>query len=203
MNSDKYKTLKKASPEAIIKDRGSKFLAYGFPVETESEVKDILEELWQQHPKASHICYAWQLGKRYEHYRANDDGEPNNSAGMPIYGQLQAANLTNCLVTVVRYYGGVNLGVGGLISAYKASAKMTLETGTHVMRTIKSKLLLNFDYPRMNDVMRIIKEENLNILDQELYLDCKITLAVRENKVETIKNRFEVIKGITCKLLTD
>ncbi|MEH6408183.1 MAG: YigZ family protein [Leeuwenhoekiella sp.] len=158
-NSDHYKTITKDAPETLFKDRSSKFVGYAFHVTSEEMVKEKLDELHEQHPKASHICYAWQLGKRYEHFRANDDGEPNNSAGMPIYGQLQSFELTEALVAVVRYYGGTNLGVGGLIHAYKTSAQITLEGAKIVSKTIKSDLVLEFDYPLINNVMRIIKEK--------------------------------------------
>lgn len=169
----------------------------------EEEVKHQLEKLWETHAKASHVCYAWQLGKNYEHYRANDDGEPNNSAGMPIYGQIQAAELTQTLVAVVRYYGGTNLGVGGLITAYKTAAKMTLEAGKIVSCTIKADLQLSFEYPKMNDVMRIIKEENLEITSQELYLDCKIIIAVRLKELNSIQERFDAVYGIEVRNLTN
>jgi len=196
LQTDSYKTLAAPSPESLFKDRGSKFIGYGFHIKTEEEAKEKLEQLWKQHAKASHICYAWQLGERYEHYRANDDGEPGNSAGMPIYGQLQSADVTQVLVAVVRYYGGVNLGVGGLITAYKTSAHLTLEAGKIVTRTIKLILRLKFEYPLMNVVMRIIKEQNLKIAEQTMHLDCTIDLAIREGKLPKIQQRFEAIHGI-------
>ncbi|WP_031428815.1 IMPACT family protein [Flavimarina sp. Hel_I_48] len=201
MQKDTFKTLAAPSPESLVKDRGSKFLGYGYPITTEEESKERLEQLWKQHPKASHICYAWQLGKRYEHYRANDDGEPNNSAGMPIYGQLQSAGITNVLVAVVRYYGGTNLGVGGLITAYKTCAQLTLESGNIVTRTIKITLRLQFEYALMNVAMRIIKEQNLKITDQQMHLNCTIDLAVRELKLAKIKARFEAIHGMAVEVL--
>ncbi len=201
--SDHYKTIAKPAPETLFKDKGSKFYGYAFKVTTEDEVKDKLEELWQNHNKASHICYAWQLGKRYEHYRANDDGEPSNSAGMPIYGQLQSFDVTQVLVAVVRYYGGTNLGVGGLINAYRTSAQMTLEGAQIVNRTIKTELELKFGYDLMNNVMRVIKEKNLVIKDQDMHLDCKIILAIRETDLNQIKERFDAIFGVKTKVLKD
>ena len=195
--------MAKPAPETLFKDKGSKFYGYAFRVTTEDAVKEKLEELWQKHNKASHICYAWQLGKRYEHYRANDDGEPSNSAGMPIYGQLQSFEVTQVLVAVVRYYGGTNLGVGGLINAYRTSAQITLEGAKIVNRTIKTELQLKFGYDLMNNVMRVIKEKNLAIKNQEMHLDCKITLAIRETDLNTIKERFDAIYGVKTKILND
>jgi uncharacterized YigZ family protein len=203
LQKDSYKTLAAPTPESLFKDRGSKFIGYGFHIKTEEAAKEQLDQLWKQHSKASHICYAWQLGERYEHYRANDDGEPGNSAGMPIYGQLQSVGITQALIAVVRYYGGVNLGVGGLITAYKTSAQLTLEEGKIVTRTIKQVLRLKFEYPLMNIVMRIIKEQNLKIADQTMHLNCTIDLAVREGKLPKIKQRFEVIYGIQIEILKD
>ena len=195
--------MAKPAPETLFKDKGSKFYGYAFRVTTEDAVKEKLEELWQKHNKASHICYAWQLGKRYEHYRANDDGEPSNSAGMPIYGQLQSFEVTQVLVAVVRYYGGTNLGVGGLINAYRTSAQITLEGAKIVNHTIKTELQLKFGYDLMNNVMRVIKEKNLAIKNQEMHLDCKITLAIRETDLNTIKERFDAIYGVKTKILND
>ena len=201
--ADSYKTLAKAAPETIFKDRGSKFIGYAFHVKTEEDIKLCLENLRSDHAKASHVCYAWQLGKGYDHFRANDDGEPNNSAGMPIYGQLQSFDLTQTLVAVVRYYGGTNLGVGGLIHAYKTSAQITLEGAKIVRKSIKTTIAVSFDYPLMNKVMRIIKEENLNIKKQDMHLDCKITLEVRNNKINQIKDRLEAIFGTKTEILDD
>nr|MBX2827880.1 YigZ family protein [Flavobacteriaceae bacterium] len=165
---DTYKTITKPSPEALFKDRGSKFFGYAFPVRNEEEIKDHLEQLKKEHHTARHWCYAWQLGNDYSSYRANDDGEPSNSAGMPIYGQLQAFDLTNTLVVVVRYFGGTKLGVGGLIQAYRAGAQMALEASEIIEKTIDEEFLIRFDYPEMNVVMRIIKEQSLNLVQQEM-----------------------------------
>ena len=147
MEQDTYKTLIKPSAEVLFKERGSKFFGYAYPVKNEEEIKQYLDELKKQHHTARHFCYAWQLGNNYEHYRANDDGEPSNSAGMPIYGQLQSFNITNCLVVVVRYFGGTKLGVGGLIQAYKTTAQLALEASKIVEKTIDDVFLVKFDYP--------------------------------------------------------
>ena len=198
-NKDSYKTIKGKGEPTLFKDRGSKFIGQAHPVSDENEIQSVLQDLTADHPKASHICYAWQLGYNYENYRANDDGEPSNSAGLPIYGQLQSFNLTNVLVTVIRYYGGTNLGVGGLIQAYKTSAQEAIEASHIVTRTIKQNLHLNFDYPLMHTVMRIIKEERLVVKKQDLGLECNFTLLIRQKDFKRLKDRFEVVYGINVK----
>lgn len=190
---DTYKTLTKDSPEVLFKDRNSKFFGYAFPVKTEEEVNEKLEDLKKQHHKARHWCYAWQFGKEEENfrYRANDDGEPSNSAGMPIYGQIQSFEVTNVLIVVVRYFGGVKLGVGGLINAYKTTAQLALEASDIITRTIDEVFVVKFDYPEMNKVMQVIKQQNLNVIDQKLELDCKIYISVRKNEAEEIFSKFD------------
>lgn len=177
---DTYKTITEASPESLFKDRGSKFFGYAFPVTSEGDIDNCIQQLKKQHHTARHWCYAWQLGKSYDRYRANDDGEPSNSAGMPIYGQLQAFDITNVLVVVVRYFGGTKLGVGGLIQAYKAAAQETLTHASIVEKTIDESLTITFEYPEMNTVMRIIKDEKLRIVSQEMQLSCEITMDIRQ-----------------------
>ncbi|MEZ4793938.1 MAG: YigZ family protein [Flavobacteriaceae bacterium] len=203
MEKDTYKTIEAATPEILFKEKGSKFYGYAFPVASEMEAKEHLETLKKQHHNARHWCYAWQLGKRYELYRANDDGEPSNSAGMPIYGQLQSFEVTNTLVVVVRYFGGTKLGVGGLIQAYRTAAQMALEKAAIVERTIDTEFVLTFDYPEMNTVMRIIKEENLTILHQQLELNCTITIAIRQNESERIFGLFEDTYKVYIQKLED
>ena len=203
MEKDTYKTIKKPSPEVLFKDRGSKFFGYAFPVTTEEEIKEHIDALKKQHHTARHWCYAWQLGKHYEHYRANDDGEPSNSAGMPIYGQLQSFEVTNILVVVVRYFGGTKLGVGGLIQAYKTAAQMALEASKIVELTIDDLYKLQFDYPEMNTVMRIIKEEDLTIVNQKLELNCEIQMAVRKKDSKKIFELFENTYKASIKKIED
>ena len=190
---DTYKTIAGPGEEVLLKEKNSKFYGYAFPVTSEEEAVIHLEELRKQHSKAGHWCYAWQIGKEEPRYRANDDGEPSNSAGMPIYGQIQSFNVTNILIVVVRYFGGVKLGVGGLISAYKTTAQMALENSKIISRTIDEIFLIHFDYPEMSIVMRTIKEHNLNVIDQDLGLDCKITIAVRKKDAEEMFNKFDSI----------
>ncbi len=191
IEKDTYKTLAEPSEETLFKEKGSKFFGYAFPVTSEDQVKEHIEDLKKQHHSARHWCYAWQLGKSYEHYRANDDGEPSNSAGMPIYGQLQSFDVTNVLVVVVRYFGGTKLGVGGLIQAYKTSAQMALEASKIVQRTIDETFILKFDYPEMNVVMRIINDEDISIVNRRMELKCEFEISVRKNEAERIFEIFE------------
>ena len=201
IEKDTYKTILKTSEEVLFKEKGSKFFGYAFPVTSEEEVKIHLDNLKKQHHSARHWCYAWQLGKSYEYYRANDDGEPSNSAGMPIYGQLQSFDLTNTLVVVVRYFGGTKLGVGGLIQAYKTAAQMALETCKIVERTIDETFLLKFEYPEMNTVMRIIKEEDITLKNQTMELNCEFEIAVRKKDAERVFELFENTYKVAIKRL--
>ena len=187
---DSYLTLTSPSQEVIFKDRSSKFLGYAFPIKTAEDVKPLIDALKKKHHAARHWCYAWQLGIDTIQYRANDDGEPSNSAGKPIYGQIQAFKLTNVLIVVVRYYGGINLGVGGLIQAYKTAAKMSLEEAKIIKKLIKENYALHFEYKDLNNVMRIIKELDAEILSQKMALDCQINIAIRKSEVAHFLNYF-------------
>lgn len=189
--NDLYKTIDFPSEEVLLKEKNSKFFGYAFPVTTEEEIKEILERLRKEHFSARHWCYAYQIGTEKIQYRANDDGEPNNSAGMPIYGQIQSFEVTNVLVVVVRYFGGVKLGVGGLISAYKTAAQMALENATIVEKTINKHFIISFGYAHMNKVMRIIKEKNLQIVSQKMEMDCEIEISIRKKNVQNLLDIFE------------
>ena len=182
IEKDTYKTVETITEPVLFKDKNSKFFGYLFPVLNEDAIKTHIEALKKEHHTARHWCYAYQLGTETITYRANDDGEPNNSAGMPIYGQIQSFEVTNVLIVVVRYFGGVKLGVGGLINAYKTTAQIALEASNIVEKTINTNYLISFDYKNMNKVMRIIKEKQLNIINQKLELDCQITISVRKNE---------------------
>ncbi len=199
MEKDTYKTILEASPDSLFKEKGSKFLGYAFPVTNENQVKEYINHLKKEHYNARHWCYAWQLGKSYESYRVNDDGEPSNSAGMPIFGQLQAYDVTNVLIVVVRYFGGTKLGVGGLMQAYKTAARLSLDASTIVQKTIDEYFILKFDYPEMNIVMRIIKEEKLSILNQKMELNCEINLAVRKKDAKRIFDLFQNTYKVSIK----
>ena len=194
---DTYKTIEQASEEVLFKDKSSKFYGYVFPVLNEDEVKTHIAELKKQHHTARHWCYAYQIGTETVVFRANDDGEPNNSAGMPIYGQIQSFEVTNVLVVVVRYFGGTKLGVGGLITAYKTTAQLALECSEIIEKTINIHFLLNFDYKNMNKVMRVIKEKNLDITNQKLELNCQIMLSVRKKEAHNVLEIFENLYEVT------
>ena len=187
---DTFKSIASPSTEILFKEKNSKFFGYAFPVTTEDEIKSILNNLRKQHFGAGHFCYAFQLGTDTLFFRANDDGEPNNSAGMPIYGQIQSFGLTNVLVVVVRFFGGVKLGVGGLISAYKTAAQMALEESVILEKTIDVQFQISFDYKNMNKVMRIIKEKNLEIISQQMKESCQIKIATRKKNAKIIFDIF-------------
>ncbi len=187
---DTFKTIASPSTEILFKEKNSKFFGYAFPVTTEDEIKLHLDKLRKKHFGAGHFCYAFQLGPETLFFRANDDGEPNNSAGMPIYGQIQSFGLTDVLVVVVRFFGGVKLGVGGLISAYKTAAQMALEESVILEKTIDVQFQISFDYKNMNKVMRIIKEKNLEIISQQMKESCQIKIATRKKNAEIIFDIF-------------
>ncbi len=195
-NTDTYNTIEIPSSEAIFKDKGSKFLAYAFPVSSEEDVNFHLQDLKEKHRKARHWCYAWRIGAENPKFRANDDGEPNNSAGQPIYGQLLSYDLTNTLVVVVRYFGGTKLGVGGLINAYKTAANLTLQGAKIEQKTIDCFFDLKFDYKDMNKVMRLVKGKNIKIEKQSMNLDCNYTISVRKNDADQIKRAFEELRCV-------
>jgi uncharacterized YigZ family protein len=198
---DVYKTIETPCEETLFKEKGSKFFGYTFPVSSEKDVKERLEELKKKHHTARHFCYAYQLGIDNIRFRANDDGEPNNSAGMPIYGQIQSFDVTNILIVSVRYFGGTKLGVGGLISAYKRSAQMALEVSDILAKTINIQYQLNFDYDLMNPVMRIVKEKNIEIVSQKLEMDCQYIISVRKNDADAIFNIFDNLYKVAVKIL--
>lgn len=196
---DTYKTINQPSIEVLFKDKNSKFFGYAIPVTSEDEIKEHLAELKKQHFSARHWCYAFQIGTETRYHRANDDGEPNNSAGMPIYGQIQSFEVTNVLVVVVRYFGGVKLGVSGLINAYKTTAQMALEECEIIEKTIDKHFIVNFDYKNMNKVMRVIKEKNISIVNQKMELACEIEIATRKKNAEEIFNIFNTLFEVSIK----
>lgn len=201
-NTDIYKTIAEPSEGILFKEKGSKFIGFCFPVVTEDEIRENLDALRKIHPNAVHHCYAYQIGTETTRYRANDDGEPSNSAGAPIFGQIQSFGLTNILVVVIRYFGGVKLGVGGLISAYKLTAQMAIESCEIVERTINYNYVIAFDYKNINKVMRVIKEKNLEIVNQTMTETCEIEIAVRKNASVATELIFEQLFEITIKQKT-
>lgn len=187
---DSYKTISKPTEEVLYKEKNSKFYAYAFPIQQEEEVKEVLDRIKKEHYNARHWCYAFQLGAEQIYYRANDDGEPSNTAGAPIYGQIQSFEVTDILIVVVRYFGGIKLGVGGLITAYRAAAQMAMEEADIIEKTIDKKFKVRFEYKDMNNVMRVIKEKNLNILNQEMEMSCEIELSIRKSEYQQALDAF-------------
>ena len=196
---DTYKTLAFPSSEILFKEKNSKFFGYAFPIQSESAVKPIIDSLRKQHPNAGHYCYAYQIGAETIVYRANDDGEPSNTAGLPIYGQIQSFEVTNVLIVVVRIFGGIKLGVGGLISAYKTAALLTLESSEIIEKTIDIHYLISFDYKNINKVMRVVKEKNIVIVSQKMDLSCVIEIVTRKKNAEMIFDIFNSMFEIEIK----
>ncbi|NHF59321.1 YigZ family protein [Flavobacteriaceae bacterium TP-CH-4] len=197
--TDTYKTLDGPSPEVLYKNKKSKFYGYAFPITDETEVKPIITSLRRKHPAANHVCYAWRLGVANSSYRANDDGEPKNSAGIPIYGQLQSFGVTNLIVAVARVFGGTKLGVNGLITSYRAAAQMALEASHLVEKVLQTTFVLAFDYPLMDVVMRLIKQHHLEVVSQRLELGCELVVAVRKDHSQKIMGKFKMIYGVRIK----
>lgn len=194
MAEDLYKTI--AAPiEVAMRERSSKFLSYIYPVQSEEQIREALEALRKRYFDATHHCYAWRLGPKGELYRANDDGEPSGTAGKPILGQLFSHELTDCLVVVVRYFGGTKLGVPGLIAAYKESAQQAIEAAEIIEKTVDRAITVHFPYLTMNDVMRIIKEEQPKVVGQEFDNLCTMHLTIRESRAEILIEKLKKAGG--------
>ena len=185
MFDDSYKTIAKPA-EGSYSEKRSKFLAYAFPVQNEQEVKQRLAEIQKKHWDARHHCYAYILGPHKDAYRLNDNGEPSGTAGRPIYGQLLSKDLTNTLVIVVRYFGGIKLGVSGLQNAYKVAAREALDAAVIEERTIQETYRVTFEYVKMNDIMQILKDPNVQVLDRQSYMQCIYTISVRQREADRI-----------------
>ena len=198
--TDTYKTIKSRS-QATFRDRASKFIAIAAPVSTEDEVKEFLTSIKKEYFDATHHCYAYQLGFDKSAYRINDDGEPSGTAGRPIFGQIQSKDLTNVIVVVIRYYGGTKLGVSGLINAYKTATKEALDTAEIIEKTVKDVYELCFIYDRMNDVMKVLKDENADQQYHHFELDCKIVFSVRKSDSDKIYETFGKMKDVLLKYL--
>ncbi|MFR9620285.1 MAG: YigZ family protein [Rikenellaceae bacterium] len=193
---DSYKTIV-AEAEILYKEKGSKFLSYAYPVSSEEQVAPILEALRKRYYDATHHCYAWRLGAGGERFRANDDGEPSSTAGKPILGQLLSHEVTNCLIVVVRYFGGTKLGVSGLIEAYRDSAADVLAACEIVERTVDVELRVEFSYIAMNGVMKVVKDLQPNILSQQFDNLCVMHLSIRQSMVDGLYGRLEKVEGAT------
>jgi uncharacterized YigZ family protein len=196
--TDTYLCIERPT-EATFKEKGSKFLAFAYPVNKEEEVKNNLIALRKVYFDATHHCYAYILGYRQEKTRANDDGEPNGSAGLPILGQIRSKGLTNVLIVVVRYFGGTKLGVSGLVSAYKTAAAEALQNAELITKIIVANFEITFDYLAMNSVMKIVKEYGLQILSQDFDNQCRMELSVRQKHWETVRGAFLKIEGLAWK----
>jgi uncharacterized YigZ family protein len=181
--------------EGFFKDRGSKFFAFAYPVKSEADVKEKLNRLRKQYHNARHHCYAWKIGVDPGQSSANDDGEPSSSAGKPILNQIEKMRLTNILVVVIRYFGGTLLGVGGLINAYRTATEDCLRNCIVIVKDIQKTYLLNFEYSLMNEVMKIVKEYDLETFDQIFELSCSLKLFVNLEIEESIRNKLKNIKG--------
>lgn len=192
---DEYLTISKPS-EGFFKDRGSKFLAFAYPVSSEIEIKELQEKLRSDYYDARHHCFAYMLGLEKEIFRANDDGEPSSTAGKPILGQIRSFDLTNIVVVVIRYFGGTKLGVGGLINAYKTATEDALKNAKIIKKTLHDYYELKFEYPVMNDIMKILKEEKIETYDQKFDLSCSITLSFRKAETEKILSKFDRINDL-------
>lgn len=197
---DSYLTIE-ADAEAIFKEKSSKFLCYAFHVESEEEISAHLERLRKQYYDATHHCYAWRLGPFGEKFRANDDGEPSSTAGKPILGQMLSHEITDCLIVVVRYFGGTKLGVPGLIAAYKESAAAVIEAAKVVERTVDTHIKIEFSYIVMNDVMRIIKEEQPTIDEQIFDNLCQMRLSIRKSKADIVEGRLRKVEGAIVEIV--
>ncbi len=195
-SEDAFLTLANESA-GLFKDRRSKFFYYSFPVIDEEEIKNHLKDLRKKHFDARHHCYAWNLGTDGMNYRANDDGEPNHSAGDPILGQIRSNQLTNCLILVVRYFGGTKLGISGLINAYKTSAALAITENVIIEQLITAKIRINFPYTDLNEVMKLVKTFELIILNQEMSLDCTMTIQVRKGLEDQIRVSLQEILPLT------
>jgi uncharacterized YigZ family protein len=180
----------------VFKEKKSKFIGYAFPVRSEAEIKPRLEALRKKHHTANHVCYAWQIGIDQVRYRTNDDGEPANSAGMPIYGQIQSFEVTNTLIAVVRIFGGTKLGVGRLVRAYRTAAQMTLETSDIVEIKITSHFRVQFAYSEMNKVMALIKRLQLEISSQKMEMDCEIIFSADRQNEHNILSQFATLHKV-------
>lgn len=195
-----YRTIN-INSESLFKEKQSKFFGFAFPVSEIQAIKKHIDKLKKIHHTARHFCYAYQIGITKTIYRLNDDGEPRNTAGLPIYGQIQSFDLTNILIVVVRYFGGTKLGVGGLITAYKTGAKLVLESSKIIEKTINICFQLTFEYEYLDKVMRILKERKLKMEIQKMEINCVYKISVRKKDADLVKREFEDLRCLKIKEL--
>jgi uncharacterized YigZ family protein len=196
-SGDTYTTIN-APSEGIYKEKGSRFIALAYPIRSEEEVQPLLDDIRRQYHDARHHCYAWRLGIKGEPYRVNDDGEPSGSAGRPILGQMMSMEISDILVVVVRYFGGVKLGVGGLVQAYKAATRSALEGSEPRTRELRTRFRIDFDYPRMNDVMRFVRETGLEIENTDFSETCSLNAGIRNSLAAIVDERAKTLYGMKC-----
>jgi uncharacterized YigZ family protein len=197
---DTYKTISKQA-EGTYTEKRSKFLAFAIPVRTLDEVKEHLKFFEKKYFDARHVCYAYMLGAERKDFRANDNGEPSGTAGRPILGQINSFGLTDILIVVVRYFGGIKLGTSGLIVAYKAAAQEALNAADIIEKTVDTEISFGFEYPFLNDVMRIVKEESPEIVSQDFEFDCRMTLRIRKSMSEKLRQRLQKVE--TLRIIED
>lgn len=200
MDSDTYKTISSPS-EGLFKEKGSRFIAFAYPVSDQEEIKPIIDTLRKEHHEARHHCFAYMLGQERVNWRANDDGEPSGTAGRPILGQINSYGLTNILIVVTRYFGGTLLGVSGLINAYKSAAESAIQGAEIIDCTLQEFYEITYPYISMNDVMKILKEETIGQTDQSFNLECRIKVNFRSSSREKILTRLSRITGLEYKYL--
>ncbi len=197
---DSYKTIE-APAEGIFRDRGSKFIGYVYPIQSEEDIKSIVQNLKAEHPKARHHCWAMRLSSDRSVFRINDDGEPSGTAGRPILNTLLSHDLTQILIVVVRYFGGTLLGVPGLINAYKTAAAEAILAANIIEKTINDRYQLVFGYLQLNEVMKLIKDKQLKIISQEMNNDCELVVEIRQAEVNQLIGQFEKIPNLKLKYL--
>jgi uncharacterized YigZ family protein len=199
-NSDTYKTLKDPST-GLYKEKGSKFLGFAFPVSDEQEIREILLKLRKEHHSARHHCFAWRLGSENEEYRINDDGEPSGTAGRPIFNQIKSNELTNVLIVVIRYFGGILLGTSGLTNAYKQAASDAIQQGEIIERVVEDLIEVHFDYQAMNEYMHIVKEMQLKQLKSDFQLECSAVISVRQSLTELVLEKLNSVEKLKASVM--
>jgi len=198
---DKYKTIAQKS-EGLYKEKGSKFLSFAFPITNENEIKKIQQQLRKEYYDARHHVFAWRIGIEEDNYRASDDGEPANSSGPPILGQIRSYELSDILIVVIRYFGGTKLGIPGLINAYKTAAKEAIDNNTIIEKIITNTYQLSFAYENMNIVMRKLKEENIEQFNQKFDLSCSLEIKIRLSDCEKVENIFNKLPQVKIKKIS-
>lgn len=201
MTEFQYKTIQSPVEDTLLKEKGSKFIGFAYPVDTDADVREKLTFIKEQHPKATHHCYAFRLGLKGENYRANDDGEPSGSAGLPIFNQLLAHEITNTLVIVVRYYGGTKLGVGGLVKTYKESAKITLDEAEIITRELETTLKISFNFNQQNTIFTLLNKFGAKIQNFEAEQNAEITASLLLSQKESISENLSEMQFVTYQFL--